>query len=334
MGFFNSAVGQYIVQAVFHSAIIAIVAEGMISLWHIQRPLLQIKFRLLSLLLPSLYLPIYFIFYPVRGGEYFQNRVSLIDFNQWLGLRLPGNLALWHLFALLLALTTLYFLIKEAIPSLKYYFSKRHSLPAINARQFPKLDMVLTTLTKRGFTLSAMYLAPDKVPVAHTIGRRMLVISAATIDMLDSEELEATIAHELAHTMRQGYVIVSLLWVLRSLMFFNPVALLIFRRIINDNEKLCDDIAVSATGKRLALASALLKVSHYSAASPLAARAGRTAVWWLIPVRNIPYHAHRELTRNRVERIAGSNNQPDILRGDLRLVVTAGLLIVMLFFAV
>jgi tryptophan synthase beta subunit len=40
-------------------------------------------------------------------------------------------------------------------------------------------------------------------------------------------------------------------------MFYNPVALMEFRRIVQEEEKICDDVAVSLTGGGAALAGAL-----------------------------------------------------------------------------
>ncbi|MEE8174177.1 MAG: hypothetical protein V3T71_02515, partial [Dehalococcoidia bacterium] len=142
MGFLSSGFGQYIVQTVFHSAIIAIVVEGMISVWHIRRPSLQIDFRLLALLLPALYLPLYRLLYPPRASSHFHEQVALIDLNQWLELRLVGGVSLWHLFVAPLALIALFFVFEEAIPSIRYYFGRRPSFRLIDERQFPKLDSV------------------------------------------------------------------------------------------------------------------------------------------------------------------------------------------------
>lgn len=335
MDFLNSGLGQYIVQTVFHSVIIAIVVESMIQTWHIQEPFHQIKFRLLALLLPILYLPLFYFLYPPRASTHFREQVALINFSQWLGLRLGGNIALWHLFVILLTLTTFYFLIKEAIPSIRYYFWRRRSLSVIEDGQFPKLDSVLANFarTKR-LPMPVVLLSTDNTPVIYTLGHRVLVLSASTINVLDSEELEAVIAHELAHITRQAYGINRLLLALRFLMFYNPVALLIFRRIINDNEKLCDDIAVSFTGKRLAFASALLKVSrHLVAGSSSAITAGKKRRL-LLRINVLQEQASTEVVKERVERMAYPGEASNIPTKNFRLVVTAGLLVVLLFFVV
>ena len=50
-----------------------------------------------------------------------------------------------------------------------------------------------------------------------------------------------------------------LIFILRVLMFFNPIILMEFRRIVQEEEKICDDVATSMTGDRAALAGALRK---------------------------------------------------------------------------
>ena len=60
MIFFTSIVGQFITQSVLHSLVIAIFVESLIRAWGIHHPLRQIKFRLLPLLLPSVYLPLFY----------------------------------------------------------------------------------------------------------------------------------------------------------------------------------------------------------------------------------------------------------------------------------
>ena len=98
MDFLSWDLSQFIVQTVLHSVIIAIVAEVMISLWHVQKPSLQIKFRFL-VLLPAIYLPLYFLLYSSRAGAHFHEQVALINFNAWMRLRLAGDIGREKLFS-------------------------------------------------------------------------------------------------------------------------------------------------------------------------------------------------------------------------------------------
>ncbi|MBM2824503.1 MAG: peptidase BlaR1 [Dehalococcoidales bacterium] len=330
MGFFNSVFGQYIAQSVFHAVISTIVIEALLWLWRVRKSSLQIKLRLLVLQLPVVSLPFYFLLYPPRAGSYFRQQVALTDFNEWLGLGLGGGVFLWHLFVALLALTTVYFIIKELVPSLRHYFGHYPALSSIEAGEFPKLDEVLALLVqvKRRPWLRIL-LSRDKEPMLHTFGREAIVISRATIDLLDTDELAAVISHELAH-LGQAYRIDRLAMVLRFVMFYNPVALFIFGRIISDNEKNCDDIAIDVTGKRLALVSGILKMSRRTVASSVSGRQWR----WRSSITAWEYRAGGELMTQRVARLLHAEKAGSIPGQNLGLFVTATLLSALLFFVV
>ncbi len=333
MDFFITIPGQYMVQTVLHSAAIVIVVEVLIHLWHIRQPSLQIKLRFLALILPVLYLPFYFLLYPARASTVFRQQVALIDINAWLGLRLGMGVVVWHLFAAILVLTTAYFRLREAAPIMRHYLRRRHSFPTVEKGQFPKLDSVLGSLTGAHWRPAPLILLSSRdTPVIYTLGRRALVVSATTIDLLDNDELEAVIAHELAHLSGPAYFLSQASLVLRFLMFYNPVALFAFRRIISDSEKNCDDAAAAATGKPLALASGLLKVSQKSAAVPVRTGGRRRRFPSLISA--LEHWAYGDLFQQRVDRLVHSNHASEVLLPRLRLLVTAALLVALLFFVV
>lgn len=336
MDFFSSGPGQYIVQTVFHSAIIALVVEAITNIWRINKPSTQIRFRFLALLLPILYLPVYYLAYPERAGTHFHEQIALMDFNQWLRLRLGGGMALWHLFIALLALTTIFFVFREGIPSIRHYFVKRHqNFPPVKEGEFPKLDSALANLAKTtGKPAPTVLLSPSNSPVIYALGHGALVVSAPTIDILDDKELESVIAHELAHIVRQASAVNWLLLALRFLMFYNPVALLVFRHIVSDNERICDDMAVSLSGKRLAFASGLLKVFQSTPPKASQAMASSKKGWLSLRADIVGRQAHVELVRRRVERLASSEIEGDASYENFRLVVTSVLLVVLLFFVV
>ncbi len=332
MDFLSWGLSQFIVQTVSHSAIIAIIVESMIGLWHIQKPAAQIKFRLL-VLLPVIYLPFYFLLYPPRAATHFHGQVALIDSHEWLGLELWGNIAVWHLFAAMLVLATAYFLLWEAFPTIRYIFGRLSSLPTVEPGHFPELDQALTSLTEGGhFPRPQVLLSTEPVPVVHNLARKALAISAGTIDMLDEEELEAVIAHELAHLTGLDYRIVQLSLVLRSLMFYNPVALFIFRRIVADSEKDCDDISVSVTGKPLALASGLLRIFQRIATSakPASSRKRR----FIPPLSTLENQFHRQSIEERIERLVHPGKTGDLPYTNFRVLFTTALLLALLFFVV
>ncbi|MFC1874199.1 M56 family metallopeptidase [Chloroflexota bacterium] len=333
MLFFESFWGHYLAQAVFYSLITVIVFEGMSIIWQIHESLSQIKFRLLMLLLPMLCPPLYYLLYPPRTAFYFRNQIALFDLNKWLGLPLVGSIAVWHLFLAMLVTTAIVFLIKEVYPMLKYYVGRRHSLPLIEPGQFSELDAALMRLSQdKEITIPVVLLSPEDIPIAYILSRKTLVISVAMLRLLDSDELESVLAHEIAHLSRQVVVINRVLLTLRFLMFYNPIAFLVFRRVINDIEKLCDDIAIRFSAKPLSLTSGLLKILRHATSGSSTDSADRVRNWPRIEVlENV---ACQNLVRERVEMIIHQDEMRNISYRNFRVAVTGVMLSMLLFFVV
>jgi len=88
----------------------------------------------------------------------------------------------------------------------------------------------------------------------------MLVLPHHLVENLSDEELEALLAHELAHIARWDNLYIWQAVLFRDIMFFNPVVLLIYHFLLKEKEKNCDDLAISITGKPAMFAEMLLKV--------------------------------------------------------------------------
>ncbi|MHB1125829.1 MAG: M56 family metallopeptidase [Bacillota bacterium] len=100
------------------------------------------------------------------------------------------------------------------------------------------------------------------VPQSMTFGtvRPVVVVSQGLLDCLEEEELEAVLAHEVAHIRQKGYFYGCVANVLRDLTFFNPVSFIALGIFMREREKAADDMAVAATGKPLVYAATLIKV--------------------------------------------------------------------------
>jgi len=101
-------------------------------------------------------------------------------------------------------------------------------------------------------------------PLALTCGlfRPALLLSTWMIDHLDRRELESVLAHELAHAARRDYLVIWLATMLRDAFCYLPTSWAAYRQLQREKELACDDLAVGATHRPLALASALAKVWH------------------------------------------------------------------------
>jgi Zn-dependent protease with chaperone function len=76
------------------------------------------------------------------------------------------------------------------------------------------------------------------------------------------------LAHELGHAARRDALVVWLATVLRDAFFYLPTSRLAYRRLQADKELASDELAVYATGRPLALASALAKVWQQALGDP------------------------------------------------------------------
>ncbi len=105
---------------------------------------------------------------------------------------------------------------------------------------------------------------------AYVVGSRapILVVGRSLLASLDDEELEAVLAHELAHVRRRDTPVASALGVVRDLMFFVPGGGWAVRQLHRERELAADQVAVELTGRPGALASGLLKVLDEAPSGP------------------------------------------------------------------
>jgi hypothetical protein len=106
----------------------------------------------------------------------------------------------------------------------------------------------------------------------------------------------------------------------------------VFRRLAQENEKICDDLAVRATGEPLALASGVIKVFRGGeATSPLSS--GLRG--WLLSWGETLDHRTRSLAiEERVARLLHPLAREARGGAKIRLVLVAAALFVLLFFVV
>jgi len=98
--------------------------------------------------------------------------------------------------------------------------------------------------------------------------RPIILMPIGAFAGLSVEQLEAVLAHELAHIRRHDYFVNILQSVVETLLFFHPAVWWISRRIRIEREHCCDDLALAACGDRRQYATALLHLAELGADSP------------------------------------------------------------------
>lgn len=101
------------------------------------------------------------------------------------------------------------------------------------------------------------------------IRNKEICLPQRAILKMEKEQLEAMIAHELAHIARKDYYWNCGLALLQILFFFQPLHRLAQIEINNTNELLCDAYAARITGNNIALAQCLITVASWIKERPV-----------------------------------------------------------------
>ncbi len=110
-------------------------------------------------------------------------------------------------------------------------------------------------------------------PVALGWFKPVILLPLGLINRLSPAEVEAILAHELAHIARRDWIFNLLQAFIESLFYYHPAVWWMSQVIRNERENCCDDAALAATGNPLAFAKALVQVQEMAAPVPVPALA-------------------------------------------------------------
>lgn len=154
------------------------------------------------------------------------------------------------------------------------------SRTALATRKVPAAlhDLVVDTAQRLNITAPHVVVSQRCRGGAYVTGLRSpcLVVSEALLTQLDADELQAVVAHELAHIARHDLVTAFIVGILKDLLFFIPGRAWADTSLHRERERAADERAVSLTGKPAALASSMLKAAqlpHFSLPHGVAALA-------------------------------------------------------------
>lgn len=97
---------------------------------------------------------------------------------------------------------------------------------------------------------------------AHAL-RPLIWLPLTLLTRLPANQIEALLAHELAHIRRLDWCWNALQCAIEMLLFHHPAMWWLSRRIRQEREHACDDLAVAACGDAIALAEALAGLQRY-----------------------------------------------------------------------
>lgn len=116
--------------------------------------------------------------------------------------------------------------------------------------------------------------AAVNVPMVFGWVKPLVLLPACALSGLTVRQVEALLAHELAHVRRHDYLMNLMQTGLESLLFYHPAVWWVSSRVRRERELCCDEIAVEVCGDRVLYSHALLRMEETRMATALAASGG------------------------------------------------------------
>ena len=145
-------------------------------------------------------------------------------------------------------------------------FARHGTRPAGDAHQ-----AMLQLLARRlGIRRKVAIVESTRLAVPGVVGwlRPVVLLPAVALTGLTAQQLEAIIAHELAHVMRHDFVANIVQSAIETLFFYHPAVWYVSRRVRDAREQCCDDVAMRVCGNPEEYARALLRLAERRAGVP------------------------------------------------------------------
>jgi beta-lactamase regulating signal transducer with metallopeptidase domain len=132
------------------------------------------------------------------------------------------------------------------------------------SRVSPAIDAAAREVARRlELQRAVAVLESAAVTVPTLVGwlRPVVLMPAAALSGLTPQQLQAILAHELAHVRRHDYLINLLQSMVETLLFYHPAVWWVSAQVRAEREHCCDDLAVRICGDRLVYVSALAELT-------------------------------------------------------------------------
>jgi len=131
-------------------------------------------------------------------------------------------------------------------------------------------EAVARLATRLRVTRPVRVLESAVVQVPAVIGwlRPVILLPASALTGLTPLQLDALLAHELAHVRRYDYLVNVIQSVIETLLFYHPAVWWVSQQVREEREHCCDDLAVAVCGDAHFYATALLGMERLRAATP------------------------------------------------------------------
>jgi len=249
-------------ECILHGIVAAIVVMMLLRAQRVRTPQTRLQFWLLAVGFPIAGTPLLWLLAPWRQSERFRDEWALFSAGHfspwaWHGVGL-AEVAAW-----LLAAAGAGLFLRDVIPFTLDFVRGRGTRRAATAP-----SLVLAGATERA--AAALGIAPPRLmvlssnhPILICRGLRKPIIVASTglCEMLAPDELDAAIAHEMAHARYRDPILGWALMLVRGLCFFSPAVQLAARAAVAEVERRADQSAARIVGSTEAVVASLRKMA-------------------------------------------------------------------------
>ncbi|MGM9510034.1 M56 family metallopeptidase [Larkinella sp. GY13] len=174
--------------------------------------------------------------------------------------------------------------------------TRRNCSPAPEAWQ----RYVQKVADQLGITNAVRLVESAEISVPMTIGwlKPVILIPIGLLAGLSPRQVEAVLAHELAHIRRYDYLVNLVQSAVEIVLFFHPAIWWLSARVREEREHCCDDVAIQLRGERASLAQALVHMEELRQALRVT------------PTLAMAFGARRQSFVQRVKRVIGVSEQP------------------------
>jgi Zn-dependent protease with chaperone function len=318
----------FLSQSMVHALVAALVVDGLVRAWRLEDAAWRLRLRWLPIALPVAWLPVVFLCAPWRQAPWFAARCAVFAGERW-NLLHVGPMGLGTLLLVVAAGAGSGLFLRDAVPPLLEQL--RRGPPPLDGPWAAVPDAIARRVDRLSGRLGteppAIQLIRRASPVLLCTGgpHASLVISTGTIDRLGDDELEAALAHELAHAAFRDPACSYLLMAARAAMFFNPAVQWTGRVLVDEMERRADQASVRLVGNAPALARAIALLFRAGDPPPVDRNASFERVFWRTRLAGV---------QGRCRRLTGAFPPPGLADGPFRFGVAAVGLAAVLFFVV
>ncbi len=152
-----------------------------------------------------------------------------------------------------------------------YYLRREKNFPADPYW----LDLLDKLAGRSGYYTGVQLLESALVRSPLTIGhlKPIILFPIGLINRLTEAEVEAVLAHELAHILRRDYIFNLLQSLVEAVFYFHPAVWWLSSQIRQERESACDDQAITLLGNKIMYAKALVSIQEMAFYPPAPALA-------------------------------------------------------------